>query len=319
MPTDFLGDATIQAVLAKLEIDRKKIAKRQTTGYILVGVGIVIGCIFSFIFGIPVFGVIAGIISASVGGYFLYNTGSDLSAYRNSFKIDVIGHCLKSLDQSLCITPDKGIYENEFTESQLFTTSPDRYSTEDLVIGKVDKTAFYFAEIHAEYKTETSTKNGTKTEWHDIFKGIIFTADFNKNFKSFTVVRPRDFGNAFGAWFSKNLFSITSKDIINLENVDFEKAFVTYGMDQVEARYILTPAMMERILTLNKQSKLNISLSFINSKLYIAFPLDRNCFEAPIFSTLLNPNLINEDINTIKFMFDVIKELDLNTRIWGRN
>ena len=319
MTTDFLNDANVQGVLARLEIDRKKIAKTQKTGYILIGAGIVVGIFGSFVLGVPVVAIVAGILSAVGGGIYLYRINDELQAYQNSFKIEVIGNALKSLDQSLCITPSQGIYEDEFMGSQLFTTRPDRYSTEDLVIGKVDRTSFYFAEIHAEYKTQTSTKNGTKTTWHDIFKGIVFSADFNKNFNGFTVVRPKDLGSAFGAWFSKNLFSVGSKDVINLENVDFEREFVTYGVDQVEARYILTPAMMERILALNKQSKGTISLSFTNTKMYIAFPLDRNCFEAPIFNTLLNPNLINEDLATINFMFAVIKELDLNTRIWGKN
>ncbi|RZL48032.1 MAG: DUF3137 domain-containing protein, partial [Pedobacter sp.] len=91
------------------------------------------------------------------------------------------------------------------------------------------------------------------------------------------------------------------------------------GTDQVESRYLLTPAMMERILKLNSNSKYSISLSFIQSRMYIGFPLDRNYFEAPIFKSLLNPDLLNDDIYTIKFMYDIVKELDLNTRIWGRN
>ena len=131
-----------------------------------------------------------------------------------------------------------------------------------MVSGKADKTSFYFAEVHAEYKTETTTKNGTQTHWHNIFKGILFTADFNKNFNGVTVVRPKDFGSSMGAWFSKNLFSFGSKNLIQLENIDFEKTFVTYGADQVEARYILTPSMMERILALNKQSKDTVSFIF---------------------------------------------------------
>lgn len=318
MPTDFLNDTAVQNVLATLEIERKKIAKTQTKGYTFIGSGIVLG-IGIFLLGLPIPGVIAGLIGIIVGIVFLYRISDELKLYKYTFKRDVIGQALKFLDESLTINPDAGIGEREFIDSQLFTNTPDRYSTEDLVFGTAGKTSFYFAEVHAEYKTETQTKNGTRTEWHEIFKGIIFTADFNKNFIGATVVRPKDFGNALGAWFSKNVFSVGSKDVIQLENIAFDKAFVTYGTDQVEARYILTPSMMERILVLNEQSRGTISLSFINSKMYIAFPLSRNCFEAPIFKTLLNPDLLNEDIAIIKFMYGTIQELDLNTRIWGKN
>ena len=122
-----------------------------------------------------------------------------------------------------------------------------------------------------------------------------------------------------GAWFSKNLFSFSDKNVINLESTDFDKTFITHSTDQVEARYILTPAMMERILTLNRNAKNTVSLSFIDSRMYIAFPLNRNYFEAPVFKTLLNPDLLNEDIAIINFMYDIVRELDLNTRIWGKN
>ncbi|MET4081931.1 hypothetical protein ABIB40_001882 [Pedobacter sp. UYP30] len=315
---DLLSDPALQGVLAILEIERAKIAKAQTKGYAFIVVGVVVGIVGATMV-IPVPAIIVGAISAITGGVFLYRIGDALSSYKSAFKLEVIGHALKFLDQSLSINPNAGIGETEFIDTQLFTNSPDRYSTEDLVSGKADKTSFYFAEVNAEYKTETTTKNGTQTNWHNIFKGILFTADFNKNFNGVTVVRPKDFGNALGAWFSKNLFSIGSKNLVQLENINFEKTFVTHAIDQVEARYILTPAMMERILALNHQSKDTVSLSFINTKMYIAFPLDRNCFEAPIFKTLLNPNLLNEDVATIKFMYDVVREMDLNTRIWNKS
>jgi len=72
-------------------------------------------------------------------------------------------------------------------------------------------------------------------------------------------------------------------------------------------------------LKLNSNSKNTISLSFINNRMNIAFPLDRNYFEAPVFKTLLNPELLNQDIAAIKFMYEIVQELDLNTRIWGKS
>ncbi|WP_316843385.1 DUF3137 domain-containing protein [Pedobacter psychrodurus] len=311
------SNVALQQVLATMEVERKRIAATQTKGYIFIAAGILL-LILGFFLGLPIPGVIAGLIPIIYGGVLFYKISDALNSYKNTYKNDVIGAALKFLDESLSIQPYQGIEATEFMYTQLFNTEPDRYKTEDLVMGCAGKTRFYFAEVHAEYKTVTQTKNGTRTEWHDIFKGILFAADFNKKFNGVTIVKPKDFGAAFGAWFSKNLFSFGSKDVIQLENVDFEKTFVTHGSDQVESRYILTPAMMERVLNLNHQTKYNISLSFIESRMYIAFPLNRNYFEAPVFKSLLNPETVNEDIATIKFMYDIVKELDLNTRIWGK-
>jgi len=317
MLLDIANNAALQQVLAAMEITRKRIAATQTKGYIFIVAGIIL-CILGFILGFPVAAIISGLIPLIYGGILLFNINDSLTAYQNAYKTNVIGAALKFLDESLSINPDQGIEASEFMYTQLFSTEPDRYKTEDLVSGSADKTRFYFAEVHAEYKTVTQTKNGTRTEWHDIFRGIIFAADFNKKFNGVTLVRPKGFGAAFGAWFSKNLFSFGSNQVIQLENVTFDKTFVTYGSDQVESRYILTPALMERILNLNHQTKHTISLSFIESRMYIAFPLNRNYFEAPVFKSLLNPETVDQDISTIKFMYDIVKELDLNTRIWGK-
>jgi hypothetical protein len=52
--------------------------------------------------------------------------------------------------------------------------------------------------------------------------------------------------------------------------------------------------------------------------MFIAFPLDKDYFEPPVFKSLLDQKSINEDLSVIRFMYDIIKELDLNTRIWGK-
>ncbi|WP_293784783.1 DUF3137 domain-containing protein [uncultured Pedobacter sp.] len=317
MLSDIANNVALQQVLATMEVTRKRIAATQTKGYIFISAGILIG-ILGFVLGFPVPGVVVGLIPLIYGGVLLFKINDSLTAYRIDYKTNVIGAALKFLDESLSINPDQGIAVAEFMYTQLFTQEPDRYKTEDLVTGCANKTRFYFAEVHAEYKTVTQTKNGTRTEWHDIFKGIIFAADFNKNFNGITIVRPKGFANALGAWFSKNVFSFGGNDVVKLENPDFDKTFITYGSDQVEARYILTPALMERILKLNHQTKYDISLSFIESRMYIAFPLNRNYFEAPIFKSLMNAEALDNDVTTVKFMYDIVQELDLNTRIWGK-
>lgn len=45
-------------------------------------------------------------------------------------------------------------------ESEIFLTDPDRYQGEDLVWGTVGETERHFSEVHAEYKTVTTDKDG---------------------------------------------------------------------------------------------------------------------------------------------------------------
>jgi hypothetical protein len=317
MAVNFVISPAVQSVLDELEIQRKKIVSTNYKGWGLILFGILLAFLVAN-FGGLIACLLVGAAAIIPGGVMLYKISDDTAQYKSRFKREVVGAALSSVDQCLTLDPNNGIDEAEFSSSQLFTTGIDRYHTEDLVCGKVDKTSFYFAEVHAEYKTETRTKNGTQTTWHNILKGIVFVADFNKNFNGVTVVRPKDFGSSIGAWFSKNIFSVGDKNIVELENDGFNKNFVTYSTDQVEARYILTPAMMERINDLNQHSAYTVSLSFINSSMYIAFPLDKNYFEAPVYKTLLRPDLLDDDMSVLGFMYDIVHELDLNTRIWTK-
>jgi hypothetical protein len=316
--TDFFTvSSELQSTLDELEIQRKKIRSSQIQGWSLILLGL-IGLFVAFSYDL-IIGIIIGAVFLIPGAFILYRISDDTGKYKHRFKQEIIGKVLQSISRDLIFDPQSGISENEFIETQLFSRDPDAYKTEDLIYGKTDKTAFYFAEVHAQYKTETPTKNGTRTEWHDIFKGILFTADFNKNFNGVTVVRPKDIGSSIGAWFSKNIYAFGDKDVIELENEYFAKNFVTYSNDQIEARYILTPALMEKIAMLNNRAAYCVSLSFINSKMYIAFPLDKNYFEAPIFKSLLKPDLLENDLSVLHFMYDIVAELDLNTRIWTKS
>lgn len=308
----------LQQVLNTLEVDRKKIAETYQTCYVLFGLTVLILVAGLFI-GFVILGIICCLVPLIVGIVMYFRIEDDARTYKSSFKTNVVGAALKEISETLTIAPKSGLPKYEFISSDLFSTEPDRYKTEDMISGVNEKTSFYFAEVHAEYKTERQDKNGsTSTTWHDIFKGIIFVADFNKNFDTATIVRPKSFGNSVRSWFSKNVFNINSTQVVQLENTDFDNTFVTYSSDQIEARYILTPALMERILDLNSKSDGTISISFIASKMYIAFPLDYNYFEAPIHETLLASDLLENDLSIVRFMYDIVHELDLNTRIWGK-
>lgn len=303
------------SVLNELEISRLYIAKQHKMAYLSMGIGLACAAA-GYALGTPEIGIALVIIGVLTGMIIFGLVNKKSSQYKLDFKHKVIGAALKQFGNDLRIEPQSGISETDFVNSYLFSKQPDRYFTEDLVYGKIDKTQIHFAEVHAEYKTEMQTKNGKRTQWHDIFKGIIFCADFNKHFNGLTVVRPKGFGASIGKWFSKNLLG--NKNIIELENVEFEKVFVTEGGDQVEARYILTPSMMEKLLELNKYAHDTISISFVWSNVYIAFPLNHNYFEPPIFKSLLNANVLEEDLNILKLMCYVVEELDLNTRIWTK-
>ncbi|TDQ09387.1 DUF3137 domain-containing protein [Pedobacter metabolipauper] len=313
-------NASLQSALTELEIQRKEVSGVRIKSYSFIAAGIGLA-IIGFLFpGLLIAAAIGGLALLITGIVFLSKATDKFNSYRHEFKQRIIAAALKTIDQSLELEYHSGLSEQAFINSRLFAQQPDRYSSQDQIYGSAGKTRFSFSEVHAEYKTVTQTKNGRQEHWHTILKGIVFCADFNKNFHGLTLIKPKDIGSALGAWITDKipLFSTSGKELVKLENPDFDKTFVTWSSDQVEARYILTPAMMEKLCELDSRCRYTISASFTDSCMYIAFPLDKDYFEPPVFKSLLDQTTLNEDISLIRFMYNIIHQLDLNTRIWGK-
>jgi len=320
MGSNFRDNPALQGILQQLEGDRK-VLRIVVIKSIFIAIAGVLCIALAFFIGFSPWGYILGGLILILALVQAAKRAAAFKAYTENFKMKVIGSALQHIDPSLKIEPENGLSEQEFESAQLFDQSPDRYSCEDQVSGMAGKTSFYFSEVHAEYKTETRDKDGkTQTDWHTIFKGIIFTADFNKNFKGVTKLRPKNFGSKLGAWITKAapIFASKKSQLVELENIEFSNHFVTHSTDQIEARYILTPALMDKLCLLNEKSSDTISLTFIKSRIYIVFPMNENFFEPPIFKSLLAPDCLEKDLHIIQFMYDIITELDLNTRIWGK-
>jgi len=307
----------LKGQLEEMEEERVKLrSKNITTNVLLAAAGILIATSFlvrsgAYSFVAMIFMVIVGIVKG------LYV--SEYKKFNKKFKEIVITKIVKLLGEDFTYKMYSGIARETFKESKLFLQGIDRYSAEDLVDGKVDKTEFIFSEIHAEYKTEHRDKDGHRhVSWHTIFKGLFFIADFNKNFNGNTVVVPDNSTKLFGGaseFFQK--LSFRGK-LIKLEDVDFEREFVVYSDDEIESRYILSSSLMERILDFKNKTGKRIHMSFVNSKVFVAVPYSENLFEANLNKSLLEFDTIKDYYNDLIFAISIIEDLNLNTRIWDK-
>ncbi|MDF3025801.1 MAG: galanin [Fluviicola sp.] len=240
--------------------------------------------------------------------------------FKEQFKGKVIPAVVKFVDERLSYDPNLGLMD-KYAESKIFTQRYDRHKAEDTISGKFDLTDFAFGEIHTEYKTVTTDKNGRRQEhWHTIFKGMFFVSDFHKNFHGETMI-DMDFmerylgklGRKFQQWNSSR-----DGDLVKLENPEFEKKFAVYSTDEQECRYILTPSMMERLLEMSKKLNFKISISFRNNQVYIAVFNNMDLFEPSVFGSLLKEEDYKIIITILKSMTGIIEDLNLNTRIWTK-
>jgi hypothetical protein len=257
--------------------------------------------------------VIAGVLS---GIAFFVSTKS----YKRNYKDQVVRSVITSYQADLRYQPEGYIGEHTFRASKLFLNGIDRYKGEDYVAGRRDKTDFEFSELHAEYKTHsTDSKGRRQTQWHTIFKGVFFIADFHKDFRTHTVVLPDTAEKLFGFLGQKlQGMNMVRGELIKLEDAEFEKEFCVYGDDQIESRYILSPGLMRRILDCKAKFRSKVYLAFLNSKVYMAIESRKNYFEPNVFSAADDMGPVNQFREDLDLIVDIVDDLNLNTRIWTK-
>lgn len=262
-------------------------------------------------------------IALIVGAVILFIISSrKKKVYRAEYKSTVVSKIVHAIDSKWKYSADNRISQSEYHASDMFNHSVDRYNGDDLIQGVIDKTDFRCSELHTEYKTYTTDNDGhRKEQWHTIFKGLFFHADFNKEFKGQTYISPDHSEKLFGkALQSKKVHKRSGKaELVKLENIEFEKLFKVYSSDQIEARYILTPVIMEALVNIRNQYKRPLNLSFIGSRVYCAVSFNKNLFEPRVFKSGVNFKDIDDMHSLFMLNSVIIEELNLNTRIWTKN
>ena len=159
-------------------------------------------------------------------------------------------------------------------------------------------------------KTVGEDFRGNKIE-KDVFSGVCILFEMNKNFKGKTVVL-KDKGTIGNA-----LHKLKGLQTVRLEDIQFEKVFEVYSDDQIEARYLLTAAFMDRMLKLRDLYKgKTIQFCFNHNTLLLSIPTRQNMFEASsFFRSNLNKKKIDLVFEQFYTIFSVVRLLKLNQRL----
>lgn len=247
--------------------------------------------------------------------------GSANKNYNAGFKAMVMPELVRRFGD-LTFSAASGLGESEFNRANLYGR-PDRYSSEDLIAGTMGATRVSMSEIHAEDRQERTDSEGhTTTTYTTIFRGLFVIADFNKNFNGTTYIVPEGLTGSLGG-LGRGLQSLGGSlsgrgALVQLEDPNFERAFVCYSSDQVEARYILSSALMSRLMNLKGHFNSNVSAAFISDSLYLMIPKQANWFEPPGLSTPLSFESVENTLRQLQMATGIVEELDLNTRIWSK-
>lgn len=227
-----------------------------------------------------------------------------LEDYSTRFKKEIIGSIVKYHQPALQYDPEDGIMLNAVEISKIFGDSLLEFSSCNLVKGKIGNTRVTFSNVvltHEVYGMKPS------------FSGNFLIAEFNKKFSGEYYVIST------GQKAKKILQQVNRirPSLIHVDNPEFELEFAVFGSDTVEALYILTPALMKRMLDFKKKIQADVHFSFNRSRLFAAIestnkPLSVIPGEDFDKGTLLDWN------QNLTFAVDLVEDLNLNTHLWSK-
>lgn len=185
----------------------------------------------------------------------------------------------------------------------------DNSDTEDHLQGSYKEVPFQSMELRLVKKSRSSRGGSSETT---VFKGIAIQIKIQKAFSGKTLVKKDGglLGNFLGGKFG-------ALQRVSLEDPEFEKRFEVYSSDQIEARYLLSPSFMERLLALTKVfGGSQLECSFFQDSLLILVHSNKNRFEP---DSIYTPVTFTEEIatvmNELQELFKIIDilKLDQNT------
>lgn len=316
----------LQSELLPLEEKRQdvlgKVKKTRKMLYILLPIAAVLTFLLYGAAGGMAALILGGLMAIGLGVYYYFSSYRYQVEFKEEFKNSVITSIIRGVNPNLSYAPNSHVSMTDYHNSRLYERSVDRYKGEDYVEGVVGETKLRFSELHTEYKTETRDSNGNRrTSWHTIFKGIFMIADSNKHFESETYIIRGGKSDGFFGRIGKALQSKKSRggERTEMDDPEFNKEFTVYTTDSIEARYLLTPDFMKRMLDLIAYTKAALSASFVDDQLNLAITTAHDFFRPDLNVDLTQPEGLEVFYKELKFLLEIIEVLDLNTRIWSKN
>lgn len=312
----------LQYKLQPLEDIRIEFKKRLKIFWITIAISFSISAAIILLLYFPV----APLLLALIIGYiiwYIYKINPIKKNLSDQFYKEIVPHIISEFLSDIYFQRDNCISEKDYFSSNLFRKSTDKYQGYNLIKGNLGHTSMLFSNLHTQYKTtSTDSKGQTRTQWHTIFKGVFLITDSNKNFNGEIYIFPdtaeRMLGG-IGRWMQEKFGSAGRGEMIYLEDPNFEKRYVVYATDPVEARYILTPSMQEYFMELsNRYGKDCVYASFINGKLYLALSGNFNLFTLNTSRSFKDELTTKYYVENLVRILSAVEILDLNTRIWNK-
>ncbi|MEO1323957.1 MAG: DUF3137 domain-containing protein [Pseudomonadota bacterium] len=302
LPKDFADfprvyQEELRPALQAQEAERQVAAKSSIRWSWIGGAIALVGALLGFFaFRVPQLAIVAGVI-----GFAVHGAGrGPLNQIGKRAKQMIIEPVASRF--ALLFDPEPG-HQDTIMDAHAAGLVPswDRSDFEDRLTGSRNGVNFEFFEARLQERRRTTDSRGrTRTRWVTVFDGQCLRFRFHKNFHGrTTVMRDAGLFNRFGGG--------RGMERVRLESKAFEDAFEVYSSDQVEARYLLTPDLMQRLIELEKVFRGGkLRCAFQTNELIVALE-GGDLFEpGSMLTPLDNPDRVRELLDDFAAIFNLI-------------
>ena len=241
-----------------------------------------------------------------------------LRDYEAFYKNVFVRAAIREVGPNFNYDPNAGISRKEFCRIGIY--SPDEFRAEDLISGTYNGVKFSLSEaidipndakLNLGDSAALNLLSAIVFAWETMkdmqaFSGSVLVCEFYKKFSGQTIVAGRTLNTKF----------LGEKE--RMDDTLFNDEFRVFTDDNVEARYLLTPAFMERLreLKIKFAGEMGVSAAFMDDKFYLFLNGAENKFETTLFSlppSLEDAALIKKEISEL---LSIIDELNLGLDIF---
>ena len=165
------------------------------------------------------------------------------------------------------------------------------YESEDLLMGNYEGIPFKFSDV----TTKRIVHRNKKNRIEEIFSGQVL------GFKQYGLKESDGHLQIFQKEFLSNIKGWTAEHKIETDNALFNKKFQIFAADEHNAYYILTPQLMEKIITFSDAIGEQIAIAFRGGYMFIAICRVRSMFNPYVDKPVSEQTkLILEDISILQ-------------------
>lgn len=232
---------------------------------------------------------------------------------------DIIAFISDNKIEDIMYEPKKKLSEESFDKMELFNLDVVKYNGKNYIKALYNKNNMVFSDMETYIIDTIETKKEIykdgkkyirttrKKKKKIIFKGLYIGATLNKKNSNHIYLIPNNFNDTFLQSKIMNYIKYQGTPVM-LENLEFSKKYKVFCDDEVQARYILSLSLMERINKLDELYK---------GKKYIVFKEGKRfaiCIEGLSIENIKKIKLPafrnqNKEINVLNNIFTKLNDL----------